>query len=164
MPIKFKDNKGKEHSFETHDKFVEWLRKNRPSIEDPNAYAAEIENRQKGSKKVKQDFQASGNMISSLVNKNVIKGTLIVDDSEIIVTEVEISLVGSDSIIEKIEPIKIKDNYEFEFSIEDRARNGEYSVAWVTVKNDKVNRVFDSFVIHGDEIDRTLPIELQYLK
>lgn len=160
MPVSFKDKHGKKHKFKDHDEFVSWLKKNRPEIKDPDAFAAEIERRQrKGDKK-----EMAKGKISRIIIDNLITGELFFSEKDdILVKNIEIYLVGIDVPLVTLEPEKTEFGAKFGYVLDSRARVGEYSVVWNITITGKDDRVVDKFFIGDDNIDRTLPLELQHL-
>jgi len=164
MPVTLTDKEGKKHTFSTHDSAVSWLKINRPNIKDPDAYVAAIE--RKMSKKKTRTYQDGlvGDR-SEISVSNLIRGNLNFDISDnIVVRSVEIFLIGVDEAIVELEVTDEEFGASFLYEITARNRVGNYKVVWNVLVSGKEIKVFNDFVISGDEIDRTLPLELQHLK
>lgn len=159
MPISFKDKHGKKHRFDNHDAFVKWLKQNRPEIKDPDAFAAEIERRQRGDKK--KEMTSINAFVKS---KSVINGALFYSvNDKVVVKNVDIFLEGIDVPIVSLEPELIELGAEFEYVIDARSRAGKYNVVWNLEVDSKETKVMNPFFIGDDSVDRTLPLELQHL-
>lgn len=158
MPISFKDQKGKKHIFKNHAAMVSWLKKNRPEIKDPDAFVATLErNQSKSSKMALHDH-------GEISVNSLILGTLKFDkEDNVQVKNVEIFLEGISEVIAEIEVVEEDFGASFSYIINSRARAGQYRVVWNVVVDGVETKVFNSFVINSDNIDRTLPIELQHL-
>lgn len=159
MPISFKDKNGKKHVFENHASFVSWLKKNRPDIKDPDAFAATIEkNQSKGSSKFSEH-------LSRIISKNMITGELMFDiNSDVVVENVDIFLESIDVPIVTLNTQETDFGAKFDYVIDSRASVGNYVVIWNLLVSGQEVKEFDRFMISTDDIDRTLPLELQHLK
>jgi len=158
MPISFKDQKGKKHIFKDHAAMVSWLKKNRPDIKDPDAFVATLErNQSKSSKLALHDH-------GEIKVNSLVVGTLKFDkEDNVQVENVEIFLEGIPEVIAEVEVIEEDFGASFSYIIDSRARAGQYRVVWNVIVDGVETKVFNSFVINSDNIDRTLPIELQHL-
>ncbi len=161
MPISFKDKNGTKHVFATHDDFVAWLKRNRPDISNPDAFAAQLERNQSGDNKTFGD----GGGVSRIINKNMITGELLFN------AEDKVEVLGVDLFLESINvPIvefqaDLTDTgAKFDYLIDSRASAGNYVLVWNLLAHGHEVKVIDRFMISHDEIDRTLPLELQHLK
>lgn len=160
MPISFKDKNGKKHVFANHDAFVTWLKKNRPDIESPDGFAAQLERNQSKSKKFGDMSNAS-----RIINKNMISGELLfTKEDNIEVKGIDIFLESINVPIIEIEAEKTGFGAKFDYLIDSRASAGNYVIIWNLLADGHEVKVFDRFMISHDEIDRTLPLELQHLK
>ncbi len=102
--------------------------------------------------------------LSSIKNNNFITGELKLDkDSKMEVKIVEIYLEDIKEPIAEIETQSFEGGVRFEYLIESRARVGNYTVVWISSISGKKSKIFDNFIIGDDNIDRTLPLELQHL-
>ncbi len=161
MPISFKDKNGKKHTFKDHAEAVVWFKKNRPDIKDPNAFVAKLERDQRGDKSSKFALHDHGEITVS----NLIIGKLKFDiNDNIKVKNVEIFLEGIDDVIAEIEVTDEEFGASFSYIIDSRARAGQYNVVWNVIADSVEIKVHNSFVISADNIDRTLPVELQHLR
>ena len=66
-------------------------------------------------------------------------------------------------MIAEIEVVEEDFGASFSYIIDSRARAGQYRVVWNVIVDGVETKVLNSFVINSDNIDRTLPIELQHL-
>lgn len=161
MPISFKDKNGKKHTFKDHAEAVAWFKKNRPDIEKPNAFVAKLERDQGEKKSSKFALHDHGEISVS----NLIIGKLKFDkDDNVKVKNVEIFLEGIDDVIAEIEVTDEEFGASFNYIIDSRARAGQYNVVWNVIADGIEIKVHNSFVISSDNIDRTLPVELQHLR
>ena len=158
MPISFRDKKGKKHVFKDHAEMVSWIKKNRSDIKNPDAFVATLErNQSKSSKMALHDH-------GEISVNSLILGTLKFDkEDNVQVKNVEIFLEGIPEVIAEIEVVEEDFGASFSYIIDSRARAGQYRVVWNVVVDGVETKVFNSFVINSDNIDRTLPIELQHL-
>lgn len=161
MPVKI-DGK----SFADHAAAVAYVKKNKPDVENPDAFVATIERKQTGRDKDVKKFagipleQRSTIQVSSLVT-----GTLLFNPNDnIVITNVEIFLTGIEEPIAIVEPEIREFGASFSYVIDTRARTGEYQAVWNVVISGKVVKIINGFVIVDDAIDRTLPLELQHLR
>jgi len=158
MPVSFKDKNGKRHVFANHKAFVTWLKANRPDIENPDAFAARIERNQSKTFSV-------GERVSRIHSKNLISGELLFSkEDKLIIQTVDIFLKGIDVPIITLQVDKAEDSAKFNYLIDTRASAGEYSVVWNIMANGTPTKIIDKFFIAHDDIDRTLPLELQHLR
>ncbi len=158
MPVSFKDKNGNKHTFQNHKAFVTWLKANRPDIENPDAFAARIERGQSKTFSV-------GERVSSINSKNLISGELLFDKEDNLVIEtVDVFLKGIDVPIITLQVDKGQESAKFKYLIDTRASAGEYSVVWNVMANGVPAKIIDKFFIAHDDIDRTLPLELQHLR
>ncbi len=160
MPISFKDKNGKKHNFKDHAEAVAWFKKNRPDIENPDAFVAKLERDQGGNKSSKFSLNHGEIFVS-----NLITGKLKFDkDNDTAVKNVEIFLEGIDDIIAEVEVTDEEFGASFSYIIDSRARAGQYNAIWNVTADGVEIKVQNSFMISADNIDRTLPVELQYLR
>ena len=158
MPVSFKDKNGNKHTFQNHKAFVTWLKANRPDIENPDAFAARIERNQSKTFSV-------GERVSRINSKNLVSGELLFNKKDNLdVKNVDIFLKGIDVPIITLLVDKSEDSAKFNYLIDTRASAGEYSVVWNIMANGVETKVIDKFFIGHDDIDRTLPLELQHLR
>ncbi len=161
MPISFKDKNGEKHSFATHDDFVVWLKRNRPDITDPDAFAAKIERSQSGDSKI---FGDEGG-VSRIITKNMISGELLFTEADNIqVQGVDLFLESINVPIVEFQAEKTDVGAKFDYLIDSRASAGSYIIVWNILAKGQEVKIIDRFLISHDEIDRTLPLELQHLK
>lgn len=160
MPVSFKDKNGKKHTFKDHAEAVSWIKKNRPDIKDPNAFVATLERNQSKNKSSKFSLHDHGEIKVS----NLITGKLKFDkDDNVEVKTIEIFLVGIDEVIAELDATEETFGASFSYVIDSRSRAGEYKVVWNIIVDGAETKVFNSFIISSDSIDRTLPLELQHL-
>lgn len=161
MPVSFKDKNGKKHVFKDHAEFVSWLKKNRPDIENPDGFAARIERNQSDTSK----FSTYAiHEHSKIINRNLITGELVfTDEDKVVVKNIEIFLKGIDVPIVILEAVKTDFGAKFDYIIDSRASAGEYTVVWNVTVDGQDTRAVNNFLISDDNIDRTLPLELQHL-
>ena len=160
MPISFKDKNGKKHVFKDHAEMVLWIKKNRPDIKDPDAFVATLEKNQNESKSSKFSLHDHGEIKVS----NLITGKLKFDKNDNVeVKIIEIFLIGIDEVIAEVDSIEESFGASFNYVIDSRSRAGEYKVIWNVIVDGVETKVFNSFIISSDNIDRTLPLELQHL-
>ena len=161
MPISFKDKNGKKHVFKDHAEAVTWMKKNRPDIKDPDAFVATLERSQSKGKFSKFTLHDHGEIIVS----NLITGKLTFGkDDNVKVKNVEIFLEGIPDVIVEIEVVEEDFGASFTYIIDARARAGTYKVVWNVIVDGEEFKVFNSFIINADNMDRTLPMELQHLR
>ena len=161
MPVSFKDKNGKKHTFKNHAEAVTWMKKNRPDIKDPDAFVATLERSQNKGKSSKFTLHDHGEITVS----NLITGKLTFNEEDNVkVKNVEIFLEGIPDVIVEIEVTKEDFGASFTYIIDARARAGTYKVVWNVIVDGEELKVFNSFIISADNIDRTLPMELQHLR
>ena len=161
MPISFKDKNGKKHVFKDHAEAVTWMKKNRPDIKDPDAFVATLERNQNKGKSSKFALHNHGEIFVS----SLITGKLTFDkDDNVKVKNVEIFLEGISDVIVEIEVVEEDFGASFTYIIDARARAGTYKVVWNVIVDGEEFKVFNSFIINADNMDRTLPMELQHLR
>jgi len=161
MPISFRDKNGKKHVFKDHAEMVSWIKKNRPDIKNPDAFVATLERNQKKGKSSKFVLHDHGKIT---VNSLIIGELIFNEDDNIEVKNVEIFLEGIPDVIVEIDVIKEEFGASFSYVIDARARAGTYKVVWNVIVDSESLKVFNSFIISADDIDRTLPVELQHLR
>ena len=94
---------------------------------------------------------------------NVIHGFLPFNkDSNVAVKNVNIFLEGIDQAFAEVDPIRSDNGASFEHVLEAKARAGIYRVEWNTLIHGKESKIINTFKL-SDDIDRTIPIELQHL-
>ncbi len=161
MPVSFKDKNGKKHTFKDHAEAVAWMKKNRPDIKDPDAFVATLERSQSKGKSSKFALHNHGEIFVS----SLITGKLTFDkDDNVKVKNVEIFLEGIPDVIVEIEVVEEDFGASFTYVIDARARAGTYKVIWNVIVDGEEFKVFNSFIINADNMDRTLPMELQHLR
>ena len=95
---------------------------------------------------------------------NVIQGILPFDkSSNIEIRSIDIFLEGIENKIATVDPVITANGVNFEYVIDGQARAGVYRVVWTVVIDGKIETVVNMFYIGHDEIDRSLPLELQHL-
>lgn len=160
MPISFKDKNSKKHVFKNHAEMVSWLKKNRPDIKDPDAFTATLERSQKEGKTSKFALHTHGEIsVSSLITGKFKFNK----EDNIKIKTVEIFLEGITEVIAEIDAVEEDFGVSFTYIIDARARAGQYRVVWNLIVDGIETKVENNFVINSDDIDRTLPIELQHL-
>ena len=160
MPISFKDKNGKKHTFKDHAEAVTWFKKNRPDIKNPDAFVATLERNQTKEKSSRFALHDHGEIkVSSLITGKLKFNK----DDNVKVKTIEIFLVGIDEVIAEIDSVEESFGASFSYVIDSRSRAGEYKVVWNVIVDGKETKVFNNFIISSDNIDRTLPLELQHL-
>jgi len=118
--------------------------------------------------KTKQNFIDGSEMIPLGERENICIGNSIhgslsfSKDSNVILEKVQLFVIGIKEPIMDID-VKIDDfGASFDIILNNKARAGEYQVVWNTKISGRESNVISKFSI-SDNIDRTLPIELQHL-
>ena len=83
-------------------------------------------------------------------------------DSNIVLEKVQLFVMGIEEPVMDIDVLIDDAGASFDIILNNKARAGEYQVVWSTKISGKESNVITKFSI-GDNIDRTLPIELQHL-
>jgi len=96
-------------------------------------------------------------MQSNLVSRQIIEGSLVLENKDSSIKNVLIFFQG-----QLFDTIEVTDG-KFQIEITERFENGSYDVIWNTVINGVDTEVKDSFIVSNDKIDPTLPLDLQYL-
>ena len=118
--------------------------------------------------KTKQNFTDGSEMIplgkrGNICIGNSIHGSLSFNkDSNIILEKVQLFVMGIKEPVMDIDVVIDDAGASFDIILNSRARAGEYKVVWNTKISGKESNVTNTFTL-GDELDRTLPIELQHL-
>lgn len=142
MSIKFVDKYNKVHVFETYEEFTSW---------------------REAAIKTQQRFQGIDlNGRAEVLSYHVIEGFLYFENN-VIVDSVKLYLNDIKEPIADIDFVYDESGARFKYEIRDQARVGNYTIRWNLSVNGTYQEVLKSFMITGDSIDRTLPLELQHL-
>ena len=100
---------------------------------------------------------------SEISISNLVRGQLKFDkDSNIIIKSVQIFAKGSDEVIATAAPVLGDVSASFEVELAAKGRAGLYNSVWNVEISGKPAKIISEFKLL-DELDRTLPLELQHL-
>lgn len=100
---------------------------------------------------------------SEIQVSNLVSGNLRYDkDSNMTIKSIQFFMEGIEEPIGEVQPTEEEFGASFSYIMGNRARAGTYTAVWNTEISDKPAKIASTFVVN-DDIDRTIPIELQHL-
>lgn len=162
MSITIADDDGTRYVFPDQTTAHTWMSEHMTKIQDVSKYI--LDNEITDGKHQEQKFEL-GTPASVLNVSTLVTGELYyVKDSNLIIKNVDVFLKDYGKSIATIIPVITENKATFEYRIDSIAKVGYYLISWNLEISGKPVIVNDKFTIYSDTIDRTLPMEMQYLK